>query len=224
MSLIFAVMGFLFWRLADRLPARRRHRRSVHAWSPDRPARPCPRTDRALDDARDYFMKNEKRQRRGRVHRRRLLLRRPGPECRHRLRPAEAVGRAQGQGEYVQGDRRPRDRRTVAISRRADRLFHPARRARARQRDRLRSPAGRHRQYRSRQAGRGAQHDARHGDAGQTRRRRPASQPRGCAPAQRRRRPGQGARARARYRPDQPDDLVAPGAAPTSTTSSTAAG
>ena len=37
---------------------------------------------------------------------------------------------------------------------------------------------------------------------------RPAGQPRGRAAAHRRRRPGQGARARARYRPDQPDHLV----------------
>ena len=65
---------------------------------------------------------------------------------------SEGLGRTAGQGEFRQGHRRPRDRRAVAISRRADHLLHPAGRARARQCDRLRPPAGRHRQHRPRQA------------------------------------------------------------------------
>ena len=82
----------------DRLHAGRGHRRGVHAGRGTVRRHPAAHRPRAR--ARPgLFPDQGKGQCRRRLHRRRLFLRRPGAECRHRLRAAEAVGRAQGQGE-----------------------------------------------------------------------------------------------------------------------------
>ena len=64
-------------------------------WSPSPSGATLPADRRGARLRAQLFRQERGQECRGRVHGRRLLLRRPGPECRHRLRPAEAVGRAQ---------------------------------------------------------------------------------------------------------------------------------
>ena len=171
-------------------------------WSPSPPARRLPRTDRALDQVRDYFLTKEKANVDGVFTVGGFSFAGQGQNAGIAFLRAEALGRAPGQAKLVQGDRRPGHGRAVPISRRVDHLVHSA----GRRSSSATPPASTCSSSTPGNIGHAKLVEARnmmlgHGRAGQARRGvRPVSLD-GHAATQRRGRSGQGARARARHRP-----------------------
>ncbi len=153
---IVVVMAFAVLAPANRLHARRGHRRGLYTGR-----RAVWRHPAAHRRARSTMPVNISRPRKARMSRAYSRSAASHSPARARMPaiaflPLKPWERSLGQTEYLQGDRRPRHGRAVELPRCANHFLHSSGSARAGQRDRLRPAIGRYRQYRPCQADRGA--------------------------------------------------------------------